>query len=87
MTVNQLRELLDDVEDTRELIISSESSDGSDELLTVWSAAETEASDAYELWRRQHTSESYSIYRAAADRADAAQDILAQRAVCKFGFA
>jgi hypothetical protein len=39
--------------------------------------AQAEADLAYEAWRRQHCNESYAVYRAAQDRADAAQDDLA----------
>ena len=49
------------------------------ELLEGWSRAEAEARDAYAHWRRRRDSESYAVYRACADRADAAQDALAQR--------
>jgi hypothetical protein len=39
--------------------------------------AQAEADLAYEDWRKHSTRDSYTIYRAAQDRADAAQDDLA----------
>jgi hypothetical protein len=48
-----------------------------DELYTIWSAARAEANLAYEAWCDQPGSESYSVYRAAEDRADAAEQALA----------
>jgi hypothetical protein len=39
--------------------------------------AQAEADVAYEHWRTHSTRDSYTIYRAAQDRADAAQDDLA----------
>jgi hypothetical protein len=48
-----------------------------DELYTIWSAARAEANLAYEAWCDLPGSESYSVYRAAEDRADAAEQALA----------
>jgi hypothetical protein len=39
--------------------------------------AQAEADLAYEDWRRDPTRDAYVVYRAAQDRADAAQDALA----------
>jgi hypothetical protein len=47
-----------------------------DERFTVWSAARAEANLAYDAWCRAHTREAYAVYRAAEDRADAAEDAL-----------
>jgi hypothetical protein len=41
-----------------------------------WRLAELDAADAYTHWRRSKDAESYAVYRACADRADAAQDAL-----------
>ena len=49
-----------------------------DELYTLWSAARAEANLAYEAWCAAPGAESYSIYRAAEDRADAAEQALAR---------
>ena len=48
-----------------------------DELFTIWSAARAEANLAYEAWCEVPGAESYSVYRAAEDRADAAEQALA----------
>jgi hypothetical protein len=48
-----------------------------DELNDAWHAAREEASIAYVDWTELGTGESYVVYRAAQDRADAAQDAVA----------
>ncbi len=49
-----------------------------EELSFVRREAQLEADLAYEDWRQLATRDSYAVYRAAQDRADAAQDDLAQ---------
>jgi len=49
----------------------------SEELYALWSCARAEANCALDDWRALPGRESYAIYRAAEDRADAAQDALA----------
>jgi hypothetical protein len=48
-----------------------------DELFTIWSAARAEANLAYEAWCGSPGSSAYVVYRAAEDRADAAEQALA----------
>jgi hypothetical protein len=48
-----------------------------EELSFVRREAQAEADQAYGDWRMQPTRMSYAVYRAAQDRADAAQDDLA----------
>jgi hypothetical protein len=48
-----------------------------DELTFVRRAAQAEANLAYEAWDRLPGRDGYAVYRAAQDRADAAQDELA----------
>jgi hypothetical protein len=48
------------------------------ELRYLRRAAQDEAERAYEAWRNQPRGSTYAAYRAAQDRADAAQDHLAQ---------
>jgi hypothetical protein len=48
-----------------------------DELYTLWTCARAEANIALDEWRAAPGPESYAAYRAAEDRADAAQDALA----------
>ena len=47
-----------------------------DELFTVWSAARAEANLAYQAWCERRGAEAYAVYRAAEDRADAAEQAL-----------
>ena len=47
-----------------------------DELYTLWSAARAEANLAYEAWCSVPGSDGYVVYRAAEDRADAAEQTL-----------
>ena len=75
MSAHELKDLLDQVPDTRELILRRTGTDG--ELYTVWSDAHEEAEDAYCDWRLRGGAVRYSAYRAAQDREDAAQDALA----------
>jgi hypothetical protein len=48
-----------------------------EEFSFVRREAQAEADLAYELWHAQPSGDTYAIYRAAQDRADAAQDDLA----------
>jgi hypothetical protein len=50
-----------------------------DELADAWRAAQAEATDAYEHWRETVGTDAFAVYRAAQDRADQAQDVLAER--------
>ena len=51
-----------------------------DRLWFAWDEAQLEAERAYEAWRVIRDRERYAAYRAAQDRADAAQDALAEAA-------
>jgi hypothetical protein len=48
-----------------------------DVQFTIWSAARAEANLAYEAWCEAPGSDAYAVYRAAEDRADAAEQALA----------
>jgi hypothetical protein len=48
-----------------------------DELFAIWSAARAEANLAYQAWCDVRGSIAYTVYRAAEDRADAAEHALA----------
>jgi hypothetical protein len=50
------------------------------ELLQVWRDAQAHARLAYETWRNSPGREAYAVYRAAQDRADAAQLALSAKA-------
>jgi hypothetical protein len=47
-----------------------------DELFVIWSAARADANLAYEAWCASPGAEAYLVYRAAEDRADAAEGAL-----------
>ena len=53
---------------------------GRDELFVLWSAARAEANVAYDAWCSERGSDAYVVYRAAEDRADAAELALAEAA-------
>jgi hypothetical protein len=44
-----------------------------DELFVLWSAARAEANIAYDAWCSDPGHDAYIVYRAAEDRADAAE--------------
>lgn len=48
-----------------------------DELFVLWSAARAEANLAYDAWCGAPGARAYAVYRAAEDRADAAELALA----------
>jgi hypothetical protein len=52
-----------------------------DELVAVWRDAHAHARLAYEHWRGSPGGDAYAAYRAAQDRADAAQSALSVKAV------
>ena len=47
-----------------------------DRLFTIWSAARAEANLAYQAWCAEPGHDAYVVYRAAEDRADAAEQAL-----------
>jgi hypothetical protein len=49
-----------------------------DEAFAMWAAARAEANLAYDEWCEQRGHTAYAIYRAAEDRADAAEFAYAQ---------
>jgi hypothetical protein len=48
-----------------------------DELFAIWSVARAEANLAYEAWCDVPGAAAYAVFRAAEDRADAAEHALA----------
>jgi hypothetical protein len=79
MSTQDLKTLLDQVADTRELVLRKASPLDRDTSAAydAWSDAHEEAEDAYWAWRATGGSDAYAAYRAAQDREDAAQDALA----------
>jgi hypothetical protein len=86
MSAKDLRELLERLDDTREIVLGPAPQLGDarpwlvDELLFCWREAADEAACAYRQWRERPGRQAYAVYRAAADRADAAQRELARSA-------
>jgi hypothetical protein len=81
MSVDELRTLLDAVPDTREIVLRRGECWSAE--LDAWREAHDDAVAAYGRWRAGGTRAGYSAYRAAQDRADAAQDALATLAVTR----
>jgi hypothetical protein len=79
VSFSELKDLLDQVPDTRELILRREASRGPawNAVYDAWSDAHEEAEGAWRTWRCDGGREAYAAYRAAADREDAAQDAVA----------
>jgi len=75
MSGNELKVLLDQVPDTRELVLRRTARWEPEH--EAWSDACEDAAAAYAVWRATCSAESYAAYRAAQDREDAAQDALA----------
>ena len=82
MRTTELRALLDQVADTRELVLRRAAALGPafNAVYDAWSDAHEEAEHAYRGWLGSGAADDYSLYRAAQDREDAAQDALAATA-------
>jgi hypothetical protein len=76
MSTSDLKRLLDDITDTREIVLRRPRTWSAD--YDAWSDAHEEAEDAYRRWMGTGDADHYTVYRAAQDREDAAQDTLAQ---------
>jgi hypothetical protein len=79
MSSHQLQAVLDGILDTGEIVIRPQLRFAADELLQAWREARADATAALEAWRTLRSREAFAAYRAAEDRADAAQDTLAAR--------
>jgi hypothetical protein len=77
MSARELKALLDQVPDTREIVLRREGGAWT-ALYDVWSDAHEDAEEAFRRWRAEGGTARYSAYRAAQDREDAAQDALAE---------
>jgi hypothetical protein len=80
MTHPELHLLLAHLEDHGEVVLQAVGRLDDDPLRAGWRAAQARAEAAYADWRRRRDAESFLVYRAFADQADAAQDALARRA-------
>jgi len=72
----ELKRLLDQVPDTREIVLRRERTWSADH--DAWRDACEDSWAAYRSWRQLRTRDRYLAYRAAQDREDAAQDTLSQ---------
>ncbi len=80
MNPRQLQSILDGLEELGLLVTAERPHDEEPQprrLLAEWRLAASDARAAYANWRRRRDRDSYAVYRAYADRADAAQDALA----------
>jgi hypothetical protein len=62
------------------LVLPGQPEGDGDLLIAAWKAARDDAARAYELWRDGTGHDAFAVYRAAADREDAAAAALATRA-------
>jgi hypothetical protein len=74
MSTRELKTLLDQVADTREVVLRRPRAWIAD--YDLWTDARDEAREAYHRWRAAPAADTYAVYRAAQDREDAAQDAL-----------
>jgi hypothetical protein len=78
---HELKTLLDQVADTREIVLRRPRTWSAE--YDLWCDACEEALEAYRRWRVAPTADTYAVYRAAQDREDAAQDTLAQTQISR----
>lgn len=79
MATSHLHDALDGIPDTGEIVIRVPLRQDADGLLEAWRSARAEANAALDFWRADGGRRAFSVFRAAEDRADAAEDALAAR--------
>ena len=80
MSRRDLEELLERIQDTREIVLGRHAVEADDarredphaDQHAIWTDARFVALQAYEYWRAHPSAEAYAVYLAAADREDAA---------------
>ena len=72
MTREQLHDLLEELEDTQEIVIRRAASETEGDLMAAWREAREDAQDAFAQWATAGSSTAFAVYLAAEDRADAA---------------
>jgi hypothetical protein len=78
MSSERLQVCFQALRSTGELVLTSTATQlDEDPLRCAWAAAEADAALAYDAWQERRDRPAFVVYRAAADRASAAQDALA----------
>jgi hypothetical protein len=72
--------LLASMPESHVLVLPGPTVPDGDALVAAWKAARNDAMLAYEAWREAAGEEEFAVYRAAADREEAAAEALACRA-------
>ena len=76
MTRRQLHDLLEELEDTQEIVIRQVAREPESELMAAWREAHDDAREAFASWATTGGREAHAVYMAAEDRADAAFEAL-----------
>ena len=77
MNREQLHDLLEELEDTHEIVIRRGAAEPEPGLTSAWFDARDEALEAFAWWAVDGGADARAVYRAAEDRADAARAALA----------
>jgi hypothetical protein len=79
MTTQHLYDLLEDLADTREIVLRRAAPAGDDALVQAWRNAADDARGAYLAWCERPGRLAHAAYDAAEDRADAALAVVVAR--------
>lgn len=77
MSRREMKTLLGQIDDTHELVLRRKPASMGRPLHNAWRDARSESLTAYRVWEASGGMDAYAVYRAAQDREDAAQDMLA----------
>jgi hypothetical protein len=82
MSRQDLKIMLEEIDDTHEIVLRVEPRDGheshEDALMAMWAAAQHDVDVAYAAWEAERAAEAHAVYLAALDREAAAAATLAQ---------
>ena len=76
MSRQQLHDLLEELEDTQEIVIRRAGREPESELMAAWREARDDAREAFAHWALAGGRGAHAVYLAAEDRADAAFEAL-----------
>lgn len=79
MTAQHLHHLLENLADTREIVLRRAATAGDDAMVQAWRNAADDARGAYAAWSGRPGRLAHAAYAAAEDRADAALAALVAR--------